>query len=72
MEASNSLSNELGSGGFGKVFLANNLRSKGTKAAIKVLNLVIFHHSEYCAVQHCFIGRSSGIGWEYFIYPNKG
>ena len=26
MEASNSLSNELGSGGFGKVFLANNLR----------------------------------------------
>uniref|UniRef100_A0A1X7U234 Protein kinase domain-containing protein n=1 Tax=Amphimedon queenslandica TaxID=400682 RepID=A0A1X7U234_AMPQE len=38
LEATESLSFELGCGGFGKVFLAKNLRSRGTKAAVKVLN----------------------------------
>jgi hypothetical protein len=40
MESTNHLSNELGFGGFGKVYLAHNLRSNGTKAAVKVLNEV--------------------------------
>uniref|UniRef100_A0A1X7VGG6 Protein kinase domain-containing protein n=1 Tax=Amphimedon queenslandica TaxID=400682 RepID=A0A1X7VGG6_AMPQE len=30
-------SNELGKGGYGNVYLANNLRSIGTKAAVKIL-----------------------------------
>ena len=43
MQATDNLSTELGSGGFGKVFLANNLRSKGTKAAVKVLTMVMLY-----------------------------
>ena len=46
MQATSNLSTELGSGGFGKVFLAINLRSKGTKAAVKVLTMhgiIIFY-----------------------------
>ena len=41
MQATNNLNIPLGSGGFGKVFLAEKLRSKGTKAAVKVLNSVV-------------------------------
>ena len=40
MRATNNLCKKLGNGGFGTVFLAEDLRSKGTKAAVKVLNLV--------------------------------
>lgn len=32
--------NELGRGGYGSVYLANNLRCIGTKAAVKVLTKV--------------------------------
>ena len=32
--------NELGKGGYGSVFLANNLRCAGTTAAVKVLSMV--------------------------------
>lgn len=34
--------NELGRGGYGSVYLANNLRCFGTKAAVKVLSKVSF------------------------------
>jgi serine/threonine protein kinase len=30
--------NELGRGGYGSVYLASNLRCKGTKAAVKILS----------------------------------
>lgn len=33
-------SNKIGSGGYGAVYLANDLRSIGTKAAVKVLTKV--------------------------------
>ena len=42
MKATNQLDkeNEIGKGGYGRVFIARDLRSKGTTAAIKVLNKV--------------------------------
>ena len=42
MKATNQLDkeNEIGKGGYGQVFIARDLRSKGTTAAIKVLNKV--------------------------------
>ena len=33
-------SNEIGKGGYGRVFIAKNLRCKGTTAAVKVLTKV--------------------------------
>ena len=45
--ATNDLRVKLGCGGFGKVYLAENLRSVGTKAAVKVLNSVCINASAY-------------------------
>ena len=43
-------SNERGRGGYGSVYLANNLRTYGSKAAIKILTKVS------CIYRFCIIG----------------
>lgn len=49
MEATDHLnkSNEIGSGGYGIVFIGNNLRCSGTTVAIKVLTKVCYAFKNY-------------------------
>ena len=59
MVATCNLSTELGCGGFGKVFLATDLRSTGTKAAVKVLSEVICNICFMLSQIYDLIGRKS-------------
>lgn len=55
MEATDHLNknNEIGSGGFGRVFIGNNLRCTGTTVAIKVLTRVCNFNEYFFPLDSC-------------------